>query len=88
MGRLVLHRWPHPLALKLDSHFSLLLLYGVGTALPVLGFALLLAVGSQSVNPLFGQVAQLEPWARKGTGVFFILLGSYYALTSIFGVFC
>lgn len=75
-----------PLALKLDSRFSLPLCYGVGTALPVLAFALLLAVGSGSVSQLFGQVTQLEPWGRKFTGVLFIAIGIYYSLSYIFSI--
>jgi cytochrome c biogenesis protein CcdA len=60
--------------------------YGVGTALPVVAFAALVAFGARWVGQAFNRLAQVEWWARRVTGALFILVGIYYCLTAIFGV--
>mgnify|MGYP006961792000 CR=1 FL=1 len=75
-----------PLAVKLDSRWLLPAAYGVGTAVPVVVFALLVAGGARSVARGFGAVTRLEPHARKVTGVLFVGVGIYYALRFIFGL--
>jgi cytochrome c biogenesis protein CcdA len=75
-----------PLALKHESRFVLPVAYGVGTALPVVAFAALVAFGARWVGQAFNRLAQVEWWARRVTGALFILVGIYYCLTAIFGV--
>ena len=60
--------------------------FGVGTALPVLAFALLLAFASQSVGKAFDPISHIEKWVRLVTGTVLILAGLYYCLTPICGV--
>jgi len=62
-------------------------LYGVGTGLPVLLFALLIALGTGSVGRMFNRLSQIERWARRVTGIIFIVVGIYYSLVHIFGLF-
>ena len=69
-----------PLALTEGSPVVLPALYGVGTALPVFGFALLLAFGIQAVG-------KVERVARLGTGWVFIAAGIAICLSSIYQVF-
>jgi cytochrome c biogenesis protein CcdA len=76
-----------PLSLKYDSGFILPALYGLGTGLPVFVFAVLLAFGAQSIGRAFNKLTRLEWWIRRATGIVFILIGFYYCLTYIFGVF-
>jgi len=76
-----------PLAIKYESSVLLPLLYGVATGLPVLIFALLVAFGAQSLGRAFNKLTRIEWWARRITGVIFIVVGVYYSLTFIFGVF-
>lgn len=75
-----------PLAVK--SHSSVLLpsLYGVGTGLPVLLFAVLIAFGVQKVGAAFNRIKQFELWARRITGCVFIAIGIYYSLKFIFQI--
>jgi len=73
-----------PLSLKNSSHVVLPSLYGVGTGLPVLGFAVVLTLGVTNVEKVFRKVRVLEYWMRKITGVTFILVGIYYIATHIF----
>ncbi|MCP4262488.1 MAG: sulfite exporter TauE/SafE family protein [Planctomycetes bacterium] len=76
-----------PLSLKYDSGFILPALYGLGTGLPVFIFAVLLAFGAQSIGKAFNKLTRLEWWIRRATGVVFVLIGFYYCLTYIFGIF-
>jgi cytochrome c biogenesis protein CcdA len=75
-----------PLAVKLHSSMLVPLLYGVGTALPVLLFAVLLAFGVHKVANAFNRIKKFELWARTATGCVFIGVGVYYSLKYIFGV--
>jgi cytochrome c biogenesis protein CcdA len=60
--------------------------YGVGTALPVLLVAFLLAYGAQSVGKAYNALARIEWWARQVTGWVFVLLGGYFSLKHVFEV--
>lgn len=74
-----------PLAINDGSGVLLPSLYGVGTGLPVLIFAVAIALGARAVGKAFDTLASIERWARRGTGVIFIIVGIYYSLTYIFG---
>ncbi len=76
-----------PLAVKRESSVLLPSLYGVATGLPVLLFALLVAFGAQSLGRIFNKFTLIEWWARRITGAVFVVVGIYYSLTFIFGVF-
>jgi len=69
-----------PLALERESPVLLPTLYGVGTALPVVGFALLVAFGARFVGRAFDRMTQVERWARRATGLVFIVVGLYMLL--------
>ena len=75
-----------PLSVKAQSSVLLPSVYGVGTALPALGFAVLVAVGARSVGKAFNALTKVERWARRITGVLFLGIGLYYSLKFIFGV--
>ena len=76
-----------PLALKHQAHIMMPLLYGVGTAVPVIGFAILLTVSAKLVGILFNKITSIELWARRATGVVFILAGLYLIITNNFGIY-
>ena len=75
-----------PLAVKQQSSVLLPLVYGVGTAVPVLAFALLIAGGATSLGRVFDQVARVERRARQATGVLFVVIGVYFSLENVFRV--
>ena len=75
-----------PLSAANGSRLVLPMLYGAGTALPVIVFAFLMAFASQSVGRAFNRLTQIERWVRFATGAVFILAGIYYCLTYIYGV--
>jgi len=76
-----------PLALKYQSELLLPSVYGLGTAVPVIAFALALAAGIKSVSKMFDKLSRIEKWARGITGLLFIAIGVYYCLKYIFGLF-
>lgn len=71
------------------QHQSLIIypaLYGIGTALPVVVFALVIALSISSIGKIFQRVTQFEWWTRRITGIIFILAGIYLSLIHIFGL--
>lgn len=75
-----------PLAIRHESVLLLPALYGAGTGLPVVVFAVLIALGAKRVGEAYNKIVPFERWARRVTGGVFILVGIYYSLGYIFGV--
>jgi cytochrome c biogenesis protein CcdA len=69
-----------PLALNNGSTVLFPAVYGIGTGLPVIVFAIVIAFGVKNISGLFQKVTTMEYWTRKLTGVIFILIGIYYVL--------
>ena len=76
-----------PLALNSKAGTLLPFVYGVGTGLPVLIFAVAISLGVTSLSRWFNRITKLEYHARRITGVIFILAGLYYAGIYIFRLF-
>jgi len=76
-----------PIAIKAKSGFALPLIYGIGTGLPVLLFAVLVSAGIGYISNVYSRVTQLEFYTKRGTGIILILVGIYYVLSHIFGIF-
>jgi len=74
-----------PLALNSKSSVLLPSVYGLGTALPVVVFAVVIAFGAKSLGTIFHKLTQVERWARKLTAVIFVGAGLYLSLKSLFG---
>jgi len=60
--------------------------YGIGTAVPVIAFALVIAFASQYVGKAFNAMTKIEWWFRLITGIIFVMVGVYYTLTHIYGL--
>jgi cytochrome c-type biogenesis protein len=60
------------------------LVYGIGTALPVLLVATLLAYSAQSVGKAYNVLSKVEWWARMITGWIFVVLGIGFSLKHVF----
>ena len=75
-----------PLAVNRQSGILLPAVFGIGTGLPVLIFAGLLGFGANRVAKAYDRIVAFERWARRITGVIFIVVGIYFCLTNIFGV--
>ena len=71
-----------PLAVERSSPLLLPLVYGIGTALPVIIFAALLAAGARRLGAALDRVQVFERWARRVAAVVFIGVGIYETLRS------
>lgn len=67
-----------PLALNHPMGGLLPFVYGIGTGLPVLAFAVAIALGVKSLSHWFHRLTKIELYTRKITGAIFIGAGIYY----------
>lgn len=70
-----------PLALNHKLGAMLPFVYGIGTGLPVLLFAVMISVGVSSLSRWFHKLTRLEYYMRIATGAIFVLAGLYYSGT-------
>jgi cytochrome c-type biogenesis protein len=75
-----------PLAIEARSSVGLPTIFGVATALPVLTFAVIIALSAQSLGKAFNALSQVEWWARRITGVLFLAIGIHFSLKHMMGV--
>jgi cytochrome c biogenesis protein CcdA len=75
-----------PLATNANSRVLLPAVYGLGTGLPVVVFAVLIALGARGVAKAFDALSGFERVARIATGVIFLAAGTYLSLTHLLGV--
>jgi len=75
-----------PLAVKHSSGILLPFVYGVGTAIPVVIFAVILAFGARWLGKAFERVTQMERWMRTVTGLVFIGVGIYMSLVYVYRI--
>jgi cytochrome c-type biogenesis protein len=73
-----------PLAVEQQSPVLLPALFGIGTAIPVLGFAVAIALGAKSLGKVLGKVTRIERWVRLATGIVFVGVGIYLMLVHVF----
>jgi len=75
-----------PLAIKFQSSIWLPLWFGIGTALPVIGFAFLLAFGARFASRFINGLTFVERYLRSLTAVIFIGFGVYFTITYLIGI--
>ncbi|MDA3896087.1 MAG: aromatic aminobenezylarsenical efflux permease ArsG family transporter [Desulfobacteraceae bacterium] len=75
-----------PVALKFQSAIFLPFCYGIGTAAPVIGFAVIIAYSSRFAGIFFNKLPVAERWLRRITGVLFVFIGLYFCFKYIFKV--
>jgi len=68
-----------PLSVAKDSPVIYPLLFGFGTGIPVIVFAVMIAFGMRSIEAVFRGVTRVELWVRRITGAVFIVAGLYNA---------
>jgi cytochrome c biogenesis protein CcdA len=71
-----------PLAIQNASPILLPAVYGIGTALPVVVFAVLIALGVGWMGSALNRVQIFEKWARFVTGLVFVGVGIFETLRS------
>jgi hypothetical protein len=75
-----------PLSLAHRSPVAFPLVFGVGTALPVLLFAVVVALSAGSVGRIYDGLRRVEAVGRRVTGGVFVLVGIWYSLRYVYGV--
>jgi cytochrome c-type biogenesis protein len=75
-----------PLAVQHGSGILLPFVYGIGTAIPVVVFAIVLAFGARWLGKLFERVTRVERGMRTVTGLVFIGVGFYMSLVHVYRV--
>lgn len=75
-----------PLAVKHGSGILLPFIYGIGTAIPVVIFAIILAFGVRWLGKVFERVTLVERWMRMATGLVFVGIGIYMSLAYVYRV--
>jgi len=68
-----------PLILKSASGLLLPAVFALGTGLPVIIFAFLIAYSMKTVSRAFQSIQKVEKWLRYGVATIFILTGLYYS---------
>ena len=71
-----------PLATENRSPILLPAVYGIGTGLPVVVFAVLIALGVGWMGSALDRVQAFEKWARFATGLVFVGVGVFETLRS------
>lgn len=61
-----------------EGNILVLALYGIGTGLPVIGFALVLAFFAGKLSSIYNATTKFEKYARLLTAIIFITVGIYY----------
>jgi cytochrome c-type biogenesis protein len=75
-----------PLAIGANSRVMLPAVYGVGTGLPVVLFAVLIVLGTSWVGRAFRVMTAIDRAARPVTGAVFVLAGLYVTATHVLGI--
>jgi cytochrome c biogenesis protein CcdA len=75
-----------PLSLSHRSPVAIPLVFGVGTALPVILFAAVVAFSADSVGRVYEGFRRFETAGRAVTGGIFVLVGIWYSLRYVYGV--
>lgn len=74
-------------AVKVKSIVLVPVFFGIGTGLPVMLFSVLVVIGAKSLGTVYNKIRTFELWARRITGTIFLVIGIYYCLKYIFGLF-
>ncbi len=73
-----------PLAIQQRSTILVPAFYGIGTGLPVILASFLLSFAGSRISERLANINRFEIWARRVTGVVFVLVGIYLSLKYIF----
>ncbi|MBN1127584.1 MAG: hypothetical protein JXA71_01260 [Chitinispirillaceae bacterium] len=75
------------IAIKNGSTVVIPAVYGIGTAVPVIIFAVVPAFAANMVGKIFNTLSIIDAWARRLTAVLFLLIGAYLILTHWLGIY-
>ncbi len=73
-----------PISVNHGSRIIMPALYGIGTAIPVLVFSIVMTVSLKSMGSLFNKLSAIELWVRRVTAGVFVGVGIYLTLSHTF----
>lgn len=73
-----------PLSASSGSRFVVPAAFGLGTGLPVIAVAAGVLFGLGGLGKLFRAVTRFESWARRATGLVFLIVGGWFVFTRTF----
>jgi cytochrome c-type biogenesis protein len=74
-----------PLAVKQESTWLLPAVFGIGSALPVLAFGILLTVARENATTAFGRLQQCDRWLLPATGWLLVAVGIHLIIRQWWG---
>lgn len=69
------------LAVEHNSRLMIPAMYGIGTGLPVVVFAVVIAFSMHKLGEIYHNITKFETWFRRITGGIFIVAGIYFIVT-------
>ena len=75
------------LAMQHQSRVLIPAVYGIGTAVPVIAISFVIAFSLSAIGSIYNRIAAFEKWARRISGVVFIVAGLYYILSHFLHIF-
>jgi cytochrome c-type biogenesis protein len=75
-----------PLSIQHHSMLLIPCIYGVATGIPVVVVAFFVAFGAHQVGKVYKTFSTAEVWARRITGILFVLVGLYFTIVLTAGI--
>ena len=75
------------LSAQFQSNVLFPMTFGIGTAVPVLIFAGIIALNAQLLGRAFSTISRIDWWMRTITGTLFIAIGIWFSLRYVYEVF-
>lgn len=69
------------IAVEHNSRLMIPAMYGIGTGLPVVIFAIVIAFSMHKLGEIYNNIVKFETWFRKITGWIFLIAGAYFIVT-------
>lgn len=69
------------LAVENNSRLMIPAMYGIGTGLPVVIFAIVIAFSMHKLGEIYNNIVKFETWFRRITGTIFVIAGIYFIIT-------
>ena len=75
-----------PISIEHESVLLIPCVYGIATGLPVIGVSFMIAFGANRIGAVYAALSNIEVWARRITGILFLLVGIYFTVTLTAGI--
>jgi len=75
------------LASQFQSNVLFPTVFGIGTAIPVLIFAGIIALNAQLLGKAFSIMSRIDWWTRTVTGMLFIVVGLWFSMRYVYAIF-